>query len=1299
VLLATAPLQGASLDVQLAEAAMAKDRDYEQSGDADGAASDAITNALATSACDNDIHNQAIAAAMNAGADEAAAACIADKHLCLARARGAWEEGQSDLERQRPSETELGAAVSKDLLCSITNEVFVDPVMTEDGMTYERMAIERWFAVGNTTSPLTRKEIDPSILTADIAMKRRLAVDIYPFRMRAVVQDASTTEKQVDLLDLLGKEAMLRLLRGVLPANATTTDVVSRTDWRGKVLTTVFVRIGTVQVLQELRDALLTGDLARSLFEETRKHWLSLKNAVQGSSLFATTIAIDLSHFAEVYERSLLMMDELTPHQQQKLGDCLEPRELIMTGDVHLMGPAGSGKTFVALHLILQALTDDASVYILFVVKNTALAYFVAKWLWTRVSTNRGSRQAEVRQVMNRFHVLCGTALERASFAVEGGLLVRKEVTDADVQLRLFLAAHPAMGETCQNAMQSGDKDVTKQYSEAAQEWAVKEGVSAQIVYSLVVVDEAHDLADSAAKQIEKYTSQGAVLSLSKVSLAEFMQKHDPAEELDVDKMVKELELGEVSSDELFKMLVDDYGEGPEMLSIVPRLLLSDVSQASVFTADAVDMISSSSMTSKKDERREAKQVVLKEVVRSSARIVEGARVFQTNDDDEPTKCCHTADGPPVTTLLMLRSENETAEIRAMNYAVKVVEALTLLSNKFKGLSFHDRVAIIVPDTLFIDEIKPALEALVQAQGCNFRFVDVIATNQFIGGNSQDGAPQCIVLDMVDNFNGLERLIVIAVGLDSPIHRGGSKEAAQTRSRLYRAITRAQMVVVVNEVLRGGWLEFLSCVKFEAKAEFDAERERNMAVKAGSGQDMASTVVKRQDAAKTARDKTVAQQATAYSRSKVGPVDSTGAPGKKGDGKGEEEEPARPQLISVAVLQSTPIMRPCASIYPSVLAALGFTKPTKGARIEFEGISFCEEPDLDNRISLGGALSIEFEEEEHIRDDRALARYHHQSRFRDDGQKKEEKQIHSQVWDTSLSAGVVSRPLGDIARLGFMPNRFHAVKHTLEFKSEQTVTLAAAYNLGADAVNAVVGAVGSPLSSSVRLGAKILGHCVTCLGSGKCQKCNGRGERYFGKQKQWSFGCVPCGGSGERYSADGGSGLKHGKCPGCIGTGSYMEEAERELAIQHEKERKEAQAKAKAKAKADGKCVECLGGGDSDWSKNGQCYACKGTGVETAEVERALAKEAEEKAKKVEQEKAKAKAEGKCVACLGDGKCGRCSGKGDCVVSDHWTDNDWAEWAMGNRREHPGETDGNIQCVKCLGNGKCGKCRGRGTGR
>jgi hypothetical protein len=75
----------------------------------------------------------------------------------------------------------------------------------------------------------------------------------------------------------------------------------------------------------------------------------------------------------------------------------------------------------------------------------------------------------------------------------------------------------------------------------------------------------------------------------------------------------------------------------------------------------------------------------------------------------------------------------------------------------------------------------------------------------------------CLVLDTVDNFNGLERLIVIAVGLDSPMHQGAGSE---TPSHLYRGITRAQLaVVVVNEVVQGGWLEFMTRLKFDENSE------------------------------------------------------------------------------------------------------------------------------------------------------------------------------------------------------------------------------------------------------------------------------------------------------------------------------------------------------------------------------------------------------------------------------------------------------------------------------------------------
>ncbi|CAE7244689.1 unnamed protein product [Symbiodinium sp. CCMP2592] len=82
-----------------------------------------------------------------------------------------------------------------------------------------------------------------------------------------------------------------------------------------------------------------------------------------------------------------------------------------------------------------------------------------------------------------------------------------------------------------------------------------------------------------------------------------------------------------------------------------------------------------------------------------------------------------------------------------------------------------------------------------------------------------------IVLDTVDNADGLEQLVVVCVGLDAPIQR--HLEDLQTRSRLYRGLTRAQLLaIVVNEKVLGGWLEFLGMVTFsESSDEALAEKE------------------------------------------------------------------------------------------------------------------------------------------------------------------------------------------------------------------------------------------------------------------------------------------------------------------------------------------------------------------------------------------------------------------------------------------------------------------------------------------
>lgn len=59
------------------------------------------------------------------------------------------------------------------LLCPITLALFRDPVVAEDGHTYERTAIEEWIQ-RNGTSPMTRKPMSLEILIPNYAIKKVL---------------------------------------------------------------------------------------------------------------------------------------------------------------------------------------------------------------------------------------------------------------------------------------------------------------------------------------------------------------------------------------------------------------------------------------------------------------------------------------------------------------------------------------------------------------------------------------------------------------------------------------------------------------------------------------------------------------------------------------------------------------------------------------------------------------------------------------------------------------------------------------------------------------------------------------------------------------------------------------------------------------------------------------------------------------------------------------------------------------------------------------------------------------------
>lgn len=67
--------------------------------------------------------------------------------------------------------TAFSNGVPQDFLCPITQEIMYDPVVTMDGHSYERTAIEEWFRRGGTNSPRTGATLTDRSLVPNHALR------------------------------------------------------------------------------------------------------------------------------------------------------------------------------------------------------------------------------------------------------------------------------------------------------------------------------------------------------------------------------------------------------------------------------------------------------------------------------------------------------------------------------------------------------------------------------------------------------------------------------------------------------------------------------------------------------------------------------------------------------------------------------------------------------------------------------------------------------------------------------------------------------------------------------------------------------------------------------------------------------------------------------------------------------------------------------------------------------------------------------------------------------------------------
>ena len=216
-------------------------------------------------------------------------------------------------------------------------------------------------------------------------------------------------------------------------------------------------------------------------------------------------------------------------------------------------------------------------------------------------------------------------------------------------------------------------------------------------------------------------------------------------------------------------------------------------------------------------------RIRLDQVVRSSQRIMAGARQFAVSKFQATSS--HAAKGPPLKTFMFPTPLTGGKEALVAAYAQHTRRAVDAVREQFPGLSLDGRLAIVVPDETFMEDHRKAFDDILNEQPPKgaVRLVSAVESSATIPGlgSREIENEERITYAPIGDMDGLERLLVLSVGFDRAASKASSDDVThgEVRSRLYRAITRAQMMfLIVNEGIKGGWLEYLVHIKVSKRS-------------------------------------------------------------------------------------------------------------------------------------------------------------------------------------------------------------------------------------------------------------------------------------------------------------------------------------------------------------------------------------------------------------------------------------------------------------------------------------------------
>ena len=157
----------------------------------------------------------------------------------------------------------------------------------------------------------------------------------------------------------------------------------------------------------------------------------------------ANQVKVDPNLIIQQYKQVQEHLDKLTPHQRQKL------EEWVDNNSVRIFGPAGSGKTYIAMHKILEMIKQilkegQSARHILIAAQNPALTFTMAKWIFFAIKKDhkRPGRFLSVRvgpnptgSTKNELYILFGGSKKTSGSTIHKVTFVKAKDGSHSIEL------------------------------------------------------------------------------------------------------------------------------------------------------------------------------------------------------------------------------------------------------------------------------------------------------------------------------------------------------------------------------------------------------------------------------------------------------------------------------------------------------------------------------------------------------------------------------------------------------------------------------------------------------------------------------------------------------------------------------------------------------------------------------------------------------------------------------------------------------------------------------------------------